>query len=178
MLYEKYRLFDDGVEIMIPSEIKPAGAFAPSPNSWLSKDRRTVINAAMGVSDLTEDGIDARLNDYYKSFCRYIRYFECLHIRKRDINRRKYGEIQYLSKVSGYGFYNIFLLGSSMDREFTVTIQCMERDRKEYVHIFDNISDSIRILKKHIFQIKKQAHNDGNAYDNREVGVCGRLRAA
>ena len=70
MLYEKYRLFDDGVEIMIPSEIKPAGVFVPSPNSWLSKDRRTVINAAMGVSDLTEDGIDARLNDYYKSFCR------------------------------------------------------------------------------------------------------------
>lgn len=148
MLYKKYRLFDDGVEIMIPSDIRPAGGLLPPPNSWLSMDRRTAINVAMGVAGLAEDGLSRRLNYYYKNFCRNIRQFECLHIRKRDINRHAYGEIQYLSNVTGYGFYNIFLLGNCMEKEFTVTIQCMESEMKEYMHIFENVSDSIRILRK------------------------------
>lgn len=160
MLYKKYRLFDEGVEIMIPSDIKPADTFVLSQNSWLSKDRRTVVNATMGGAGLDEKSLGFRLNEYYKRFSRDIRDFECLSIKKRDINRRTYGEIIYLSSVTGYHFYNIFLLGNYMDREFTVTIQCIEGDREEYTHIFENISDSIRILKK------QEEHRE----DDRHVG--------
>ena len=148
MLYKKYRIFDEGVEIMIPSDIEPAGGFVPSENSWVSRDRRVVINAAMGVSDWADEGLDTRLDEYCKSFCKNMCYFQCLHIRKRDINRRTYGEIQYMSKVAGYGFYNIFMLGNCAGREFTVTIQCVESLREEYAHVFENISDSIRVLNR------------------------------
>ncbi len=148
MLYKKYRLYDEGIEIMIPSDIRPSDSFVPSHNCWLSKDRRTVINVTRGAADLTEENLSIRLNEYYKSFCKDIGQFECLNITKRVINRRTYGEIQYLSHVTGYCFYNIFLLGNYRKREFIVTIQCMESDRAANVHIFENISDSIRILRK------------------------------
>ena len=73
----------------------------------------------------------------------------CERISRRTINGRIYGEIEYLSHVTGYCFYNIFLLGSYMDRELVVTIQCTESSREENAHIFENISDSIRILRRH-----------------------------
>ena len=148
MLYTKYRLYDDGIEIMIPSDIRPSKSFVPSQNSWLSRDKRTVVQVTRGAADLTEDNLGIRLNEYYKSFCKDIGHFECIHVTKRVINRRTYGEIKYLSHVTGYCFYNIFLLGNYRNREFIVTIQCMEGDRAANAHIFENISDSIRILRK------------------------------
>lgn len=159
MLYKKYSLFDEAVEIMIPSDIKPADvSFASSQNSWLSKDRRTVINVTRGGADLTRESLSVRLNEYYKCFCRDINHFDCLHISKRMINRREYGEIEYLSHVTGYRFYNIFLLGNYGNREFIVTIQCLQSGREANVHIFENILDSIRVLRKQEEDMEDDRH--------------------
>lgn len=148
MFYREYRLYDDEVEIIIPSDIEPADTCVPSQNSWMSKDKKTVINVTRGGADLTDENLNNRLNEYYKGFCKNIRQFQCEKISRRTINRRTYGEIQYLSYVTGYCFYNIFLLGSYRERELVVTIQCTESSREANAHIFDIISNSIRILRK------------------------------
>ena len=148
MFYTKYRLYDDEVEIIIPSDMKPAESFVPSQNSWVSKDKMTVINVTRGGADLTDDNLNSRLNEYYKGFCKDIGHFSCEKISRRTINRRTYGEIEYLSHVTGYCFYNLFLLGSYRERELVVTIQCMESSRAANAHIFGIISDSIRILRR------------------------------
>ncbi len=148
MLYTQYRLYDEGVQIIIPSDIKPADSFVPSQNSWVSKDKKTVINVARGGADLTDENLNNRLNEYYKGFCKDISQFECKKISRRTINRRTYGEIRYLSHVTGYSFYNIFLLGSYSGQELVVTIQCTESSWAANAHIFEIISDSIRILRK------------------------------
>lgn len=148
MLYKKYYLYDDGVVIMIPSDIMPAESFVPSRNSWMSKDKKTVINVTRGGEDLTEENLNNRLNEYYKSFCKNVSHFDCKKVSRRMINGKIFGEIQYLSHVTGYCFYNIFLLGSYIGEELVITIQCMESSHTANVHIFENISDSIRILRK------------------------------
>ncbi|MDE7418574.1 MAG: hypothetical protein K2N44_20085 [Lachnospiraceae bacterium] len=148
MFYREYHLYDDEVEIIIPSDIEPADSFVPSQNSWMSKDKKIVINVTRGSADLTDENLNYRLNEYYKGFCKDIRYFDCEKISRRTINGRTYGEIQYRSNVTGYCFYNIFLLGSYRERELVVTIQCMESIWAANAHIFENISDSIRILRK------------------------------
>ncbi|HBA50959.1 MAG TPA: hypothetical protein DCZ91_24815 [Lachnospiraceae bacterium] len=148
MLYKKYHLYDEGVEIMIPSDIKPAESFLSSQNSWLSKDKKTVIHISRGGADLTEENLNNQLNEYYKGFHRDVCHFKCRHIIRRTINRRVFGEIQYTSCVTGYHFYNVFLLGGYQGRELVITIQCMENQWAPNEHIFENIIDSIRILKR------------------------------
>lgn len=148
--YTKYRLYDEGVEIMIPSEIDPADSFVPGQNSWLSKDKKTVINVTRGGDDLTEENLGSRLDEYYRGFCKDVSQFDCRKVSRRTINTRSFGEIQYLSRMTGYSFYNMFLLGCYGGKELVVTIQCVESSRTENAHIFEFISDSIRILKKDI----------------------------
>lgn len=148
MLYKKYHLYDEGVEIMIPSDIQPSESFLSSQNRWLSKDRKTVICISRGGADLTEDNLNSRLNEYYKGFCREVCHFQCRHIIRRTVNRSVFGEIQYTSRVTGYPFYNVFLLGSYQGRELVITIQCMEHQWTANEHIFENIIDSIRIMKR------------------------------
>ena len=148
MLYKKYHLYDEGVEIMIPSDIRPSESFLASQNSWLSKDKKTVIHISRGGADLTEENLNSQLNEYYKGFCRDVRHFQCRHIKRRTINRNVFGVIQYTSRVTGYPFYNVFLLGSYQGRELVITIQCMEHQWTPNEHIFENIIDSIRILKR------------------------------
>ncbi|MBQ2258251.1 MAG: hypothetical protein II247_06230 [Lachnospiraceae bacterium] len=148
MLYKKYRLYDEGMEIMIPSHLKQADSFIPSAHSWMSEDRRLVINVARGGADLPEMNLSLRLNEYYKKFSKDISNFECRHIKKRRINGQTYGEMQYLSQMMGYCFFNIFLLGAYEGRELIVTIQCIHYEAKANMHIFENISDSLRFLRK------------------------------
>lgn len=148
MFYTQYRLYDDGIEIMIPSDIRPADSFVPSQNSWMSKDKKTVINVTRGGADLTEENLNSRLNEYYKGFRRDVSHFDCEKISRRTINRKMYGEIRYLSHVAGYHFYNMFLLGSYERKELVVTIQCVEGSWGANEHIFGIISDSIRVLRK------------------------------
>lgn len=148
MLYKKYHLYDEGVEIMIPSDIKPSETFLSSQNSWLSKDKKTVLQISRGGADLTEENLNHQLNEYYKGFRRDVCDFQCRHIKRRTINRRVFGEIQYTSRVAGYHFYNVFLLGGYQERELVITIQCMEHQWTANEHIFENIIDSIRIMKR------------------------------
>lgn len=148
MLYKKYRLYDEGMEIMIPSHLKCADSFIPSQHSWMSEDRRTVINVTRGGADLLEMNLGLRLNEYYKKFSKDISSFECRHINKRRINGQTYGEMQYLSQMMGYCFFNIFLLGTYEGRELIITIQCIEYESKTNMHIFENISDSLRLLRR------------------------------
>lgn len=146
MYFREYRLYNNEIAIRIPSDIELVHSSIPSQNSWMSKDKKTVINVTRGGGDLTDENLNNRLNEYYKWFCRDISHFRCEKISKRTINRRTYGEIQYLSHMTGYCFYNIFLLGSYRERELVVTIQCVESSRAANDFIFKTISDSIRIL--------------------------------
>lgn len=148
MLYKKYCLYDEGVEIMIPSGLKQTDSFGASQYSWIAEDKRTVINVARGGADLTAKELNIRLNEYYKSFSRDISRFECSRIAKRSVSGQTFGEIQYFSHMMGYGFFNIFLLGSYEDRELIVTIQCLACHRAANAHIFENITDSLRLLRK------------------------------
>ncbi|MBO5145570.1 MAG: hypothetical protein J6C19_08565 [Lachnospiraceae bacterium] len=148
MFYKKYRLYDEGMEIMIPSGFKPADYFGVSQYSWTAEDKRVVIHVARGGADLAADELNKRLNEYYKGFHRDITCFECTHIAKRSVSGQAFGEIRYLSHMMGYCFYNIFLLGSYEGRELIVTLQCLAHDRTANAHIFENISDSLRLLRR------------------------------
>ena len=83
MLYKKYHLYDEGVEIMIPSDIKPSETFLSSQNSWLSKDKKTVLQISRGGADLTEENLNHQLNEYYKGFRRDVRDFKYWHWHER-----------------------------------------------------------------------------------------------
>ncbi|MDE6621026.1 MAG: hypothetical protein K2K74_11180 [Lachnospiraceae bacterium] len=145
--YTKYRLYDEGIEIMIPSDIEPAESFVPSQNSWLSKDKKTMINVTRGGADLTEENLNNRLKEYREGFCKDVSHFDCKKVGRRCINSKSFGEIQYLSRVTGYCFYNIFMLGSYRGRELIVTIQCMESNWTEKEPMLKYVADSIRVLK-------------------------------
>ena len=60
MLYNTYHLYDEGMEIMIPSNLELTDTFGSSQYSWLSKDRKTVVNVTRGGADLTVEEIDLR----------------------------------------------------------------------------------------------------------------------
>lgn len=161
MLYKKYRLYDDGMEIMLPShlhilteerhtsgqEARMGDTFVSKYN-WLSDDRRVVINVTCGGNELTQESLLQRLQDYYAGFQSRAVEFECLKVTKRRINGYDYGELQYRSEMMGYAFFNIFILGIYEGREIIVTQQCMERDIKAWMPIFMNISESLRILRR------------------------------
>ena len=148
MLYKKYQMYDDSIEIMVPSHLSLTNSFLTSQYNWMSKDRRVVVNVAKGGSDLDEDSLLLRLDEYYRGFSKDVSNFECLNIKKRRVNGRSYGEIRYSSDMTGYRFYNIFMLGCFEGAEIVLTLQCMQEDIKAQEHIFDNISDSLRILRK------------------------------
>ena len=50
MLYNTYHLYDEGMEIMIPSNLELTDTFGSSQYSWLSKDRKTVVNVTRGAA--------------------------------------------------------------------------------------------------------------------------------
>ena len=60
----------------------------------------------------------------------------------------EYGELQYSSQMMGYEFFTIFILGSYEGREIILTQQCMESDKKKWMPIFMNISESLRVKRK------------------------------
>ena len=52
------------------------------------------------------------------------------------------------------------MLGCFEGAEIVLTLQCMQEDIKAQEHIFDNISDSLRILRK------KKAETGEKEYDS------------
>lgn len=161
MLYKKYVLYNDGMEIMVPSHLHMLtqekhivgqearmGDRMISNYNWLSDDRRVVINVTSGGTELSQENLLIRLQDYYVGFQNNVVEFDCLKVTKRWINGYDYGELQYRSEMMGYAFFNIFILGVYEGKEIILTLQCMERDKKALLPIFMNISDSLRILRK------------------------------
>ena len=161
MLYKKYVLYKEGMEIMVPSHLHMltqenhiAGKEARmgdrmlSNYNWISDDRRVVINVTSGGNELTKENLLLRLQDYYTGFQNNVVEFACLKVTKRWINGYDYGELQYRSEMMGYAFFNIFILGVYEGKEIILTLQCMERDQKAWLPIFMNVSDSLRILRK------------------------------
>lgn len=161
MLYRKYRLYQDGMEIMVPShlhilteerhttgqEVRMGDTFVSNYN-WLSDDRRVVINVTGGGNEITQDSLLQRLQEYFDGFKSQLTEFECMKVTRRRINGYDYGELQYRSETMGYAFFTIFILGIYEGREIILTQQCMERDKKIWMPIFMNISESLRILRK------------------------------
>jgi hypothetical protein len=162
MFYTKYRIFEDGMEIMVPSMIKTASSLVSSQYLWQSDDKRILINAVQGCSKLTELDIDNRLDSYYYEFSKAVNGFECIHIKKIRIYGKNYGEIRYLSHMKGYDLFNMFILGTYEGRELVFTIQCLEAYAEYNMHIFENISDSIRVIKKSPNIIDESPNNEKN----------------
>lgn len=148
MLYKKYRLYDEGIEIMIPSHLKESPSHMAVQNSFVSDDRRVIVNITRGGGDLGQEQLITRMNEYYKGFARDVHEFDCIRINKRQFLGDLFGELRYRSSMMGYQFYNIFILGIYGGRELIVTMQCMQEEAAGNERIFDNIADSLRILKK------------------------------
>jgi len=152
-------MYEENIEIMVPSNLNLTKSFLTSQYNWMSDDRKVTINFTKGGSDLDEEGLLLRLDEYYRGFSKDISGFECLNIEKRRINGRYYGEIRYNSEMTGYHFFNIFVLGFWEGAEIILTLQCMENDKKSNLHVFDNISDSIRVIRKSIKTGEKEYDN-------------------
>lgn len=148
MFYTKYRMFEDGMEIMLPSLIEAAASMVSSQYLWKSEDKRILVNVVKGNADLVERDMENRLDSYYHGFMKDVKGFEGIHVKKLRMYGRTYGEIRYRSHMIGYDFFNIFILGIYEGREIIITIQCLEDYAHKNLHIFENISDSIRILKE------------------------------
>lgn len=162
MLYRTYRMYNNCMEIMVPSSLS-AGTTSPiAQYHWQSEDKKVVVDVARGGADLDEEGLYERLNEYYKGFCKDITNFQCLHIEKRSVNGHAYGELRYTSDMMGYRFYNVFMLGALEGRELVLTLQCMDKDVKSHLHIFEIISDSIRILRNN------NTEKAGGTYDSED----------
>lgn len=145
MFYKKYQLYDDKLEIMLPANLNETKGFFTTQHTWVSDDKKIVVNISKNGTELDKSQILFRMDDYYKGFERDILQFECIKIKKTEINFQPYGEMAYFSDMMGYQFYNIFLLGCFENKEIVVTLQCMSKDIKNMEHVFGNIIDSLRI---------------------------------
>lgn len=147
MFYKKYFLFDEEVEIMLPSILTAATTPFPLQYYWTSQDEKITVYITRGGSmDATEE-FDTRLNEYYKRFGRDFSRFVCNHIAKRKINGRSYGEMRYTSYMMGYPFFTIFLIGTYKARELLILIQHVGNEFEEDLYIFENVLDSVKIAR-------------------------------
>lgn len=148
MQYEKYRFYNNGVEMLIPSCLKESASRFGVQNSFASDNNRVIVNVARGGAGLTQEQLEMRLETYCKGFAKDSSAFECLKVNKRQFLGDSFMDLRYFSDAMGYQFYNAFILGIYEDRELIVTMQCIRNEAAESEHIFDVIADSIRILKK------------------------------
>jgi hypothetical protein len=138
-------MYDKGMEIMVPSQLKTADAVLSSQYLWTSEDKRLLISVVKGSADLQESGIDERLDSYLGRLGKDITGFEKISIKKLRMHGKTYGEIRYHSHMI-YDYFNMFILGIYNGREIICTIQCLEEYAKKNLHIFEYILDSIRII--------------------------------
>lgn len=148
MLYKKYRFYNDGIEMMIPSHFKETASFAAAQNSFMSDNRRVVVNVTRGAGSLTKEQLVTRMDAYYEEFTRDVLEFDCIARNQRQFLGDVFDELKYSSSMMGYSFYNVFILGIYGGRELIVTMQCVQEEAANNEHIFDIIADSLRILKK------------------------------
>ncbi|MDE7207068.1 MAG: hypothetical protein K2N90_07930 [Lachnospiraceae bacterium] len=148
MQYEKYRFYDNGVEVMIPSCLKESTSRFGVQNSFVSDNNRVIVNVARGGAGLTQEQLEMRLEAYCKGFAKDLSAFECHKVNKRQFLGDLLIDLRYFSAMMGYQFYNAFVLGIYENRELIVTMQCTRNEAAENEYMFDAIADSIRILKK------------------------------
>lgn len=147
MLYKKHQLFDNEIEIMLPSKfVRQDDLFRE--NLWVSEDRRVVISITRGIKEVSEKELILRLQDYYLEYSQSVHGFKCMHIKKRVISGYEYAEMYYRSENLGYVIENVILLGSYRESELFMTFQCGQSDAKEYLHVFENVMDSITMIRK------------------------------
>ena len=146
MLYKKYTIFDNTMEIMVPSCLKMEQERFMAGCNWFSQDKKMAVNAAKGSGDLSDEGLYLRLGEYYKRFSANMAGFECGKISRRDICGRPFGEMRYTTDILGYSFYNVFMLGRLKDRELVINMQGVDGGDGEIRGIFDNVSASVRIF--------------------------------
>lgn len=150
--YEKYHFYNDGVEMMIPSCLKESISQFTVQNSFISDNKRVIVNVARGKDGLAREQLDARMDDYCKGFAKDVSEFERLKLHKRQFLDDSFVDLRYRSNIMGYLFYNAFILGIYESRELIVTMQCMQDEISDNEYMFDFIADSIRILKKNRMQ--------------------------
>lgn len=148
MLYKKYVIYEDTMEIMVPAFLKMERERFLSGYNWFSEDRKMAINVARGSDALNDERLYLRMGEYYKRFSSNMAGFECNKISRREIYGRSYGEMRYTTDVSGYCFYNVFMLGRLRGRELVINLQGVEDGGDEIGHIFDNVSASVKIFDK------------------------------
>jgi hypothetical protein len=141
-------MYEEGMQIMIPSHLKQMESLLASQYTWSSEDKKTLINVTRGHTDLEEGNLESRFDEYYRRFTESVKGFECQYAKKRSINFRPYMELRYCSKMARYKFFNIFLLGAYEGRELLVTIQYLEGDSDYDIRVFENIEDSLRVNRK------------------------------
>jgi hypothetical protein len=149
-------MYEEGMQIMIPSHLRQTESLLASQYMWSSEDKKTLINVTRGHTDLEDDKLESRFDEYYRRFSKSVKGFECKYIKKRSIQCRPYVELRYRSKMARYEFFNIFLLGTYDGRELIVTIQFLEDDSDYDVHVFENIEDSIRVNKKQVVRAEEE----------------------
>lgn len=148
MQYETYHFYDDGVEMMIPFDLKEQPSQFGVQNSFVSENRRVVLNVARGKDGMTQAQVELRMDAYYREFEQDVPAFECLKRKKRQFLGESFADLRYRSNMMGYQFYNAFLLGIYDSRELIVTMQSVGNEAAKIERTFDMIAESIRILKK------------------------------
>lgn len=144
MLYKKYELYENEVEIMIPTTLfQTKDMFRDY--LWVSKDKKIMISLTQSINEMQEEQLLMRLQDYYLEYQSATKGFKCVYIKKHVIKRREFGEMHYESEVMGYIIQNIVVLGVFRNQEFVLTLQCGDSDKEETLHIFSNIIESLRI---------------------------------
>lgn len=154
MLYTKYELYEDEVEIMIPNNLSETTDMFRD-YMWVSDDKKIVITLTKSLNQMDENELLMRLQDYYLEYQSAVNGFRCIYIRKHEIHHRDYGEMHYESDVMGYVIQNFILLGVFENQEFVLTLQCGETNKEEQLHIFSNVIESLKVRDR-----KEKDHED------------------
>lgn len=143
MLYKKYSLYNNKIEIMLPSAFQMNGQY-----SWCSNTQTVRVDVCMRAKLNQEQSMSLRLQEYYLFYKSHMEGFACKHIIKKQIWGREYGEMIYSSKQLGYGFFHVLLIGELEDEEVLLSLQCLEKEKTEMEHVFSIITDSVRMNTK------------------------------
>lgn len=152
MLYKKYQLYENKIEIMIPSDYAyNEDLLSLSDNSWRSKDKSVSIDVNLTkIKKGVDTELSMRLQDYYLGYKKNLDSFDCKKVSKRKIYDNSFGEINYTADVMGYSFYNSQMITILEDKELTVSIQCLNEKKQDFDHIFNIIKESVKVQKKEV----------------------------
>ena len=140
MLYKKYSLKDNKIELMLPSDFERVDQYA-----WCSKSQTVRVDFSMRDGLKQEQSTSIRLQEHYLFYKNHMEGFACRHIIKKQIWGREFGEMMYSSKQLGYGFFHVLLIGELEGEEILLSLQCLEKEKTEMEQVFSVITDSVRM---------------------------------